>query len=123
MSNDQETQGGFGFGAANAGGSRRNRSSKRKPGHSNHGRERQPLGRDPDFEAICARQTLGLSLSGRLTEQDVRRVHKTLAVQHHPDKGGDPEMMTRLNNARETKFAHQSDSICENHRKMTTELV
>ena len=76
-------------------------SSKRKPGHSNHGRERQPLGRDPDFEAICARQTLGLALSGRLTEQAVKRVHKALAVQHHPDKGGDPETMTRLNNARD----------------------
>jgi hypothetical protein len=111
MSNDQETQGGFGFGAGNAGGSRRNRSSKRKPGHSNHGRERQPLGRDPDFEAICARQTLGLSLSGRLTEQDVRRVHKTLAVQHHPDKGGDPEMMTRLNNARDLLLQPEMSDI------------
>jgi len=39
-------------------------------------RERQPLGRDPYFEAICARQTLGLALSGRLTEQLVKRVHK-----------------------------------------------
>ena len=101
MSSDQEAQGGSGFGTSNAGGSKRNRSSKRKPGHSNHGRERQPLGRDPDFEAICARQTLGLALSGRLTEQAVKKVHKALAVQHHPDKGGDPDTMTRLNNARD----------------------
>ena len=101
MSSDQEAQGGSGFGTSNAGGSKRNRSSKRKPGHSNHGRERQPLGRDPDFEAICARQTLGLALSGRLTEQLVKKVHKALAVQHHPDKGGDPDTMTRLNNARD----------------------
>jgi hypothetical protein len=101
MSSAQEAPGGSGFGTGNAGGSKRNRNSKRKPGHSNHGRERQPLGRDPDFEAICARQTLGLALSGRLTEQAVKRVHKALAVQHHPDKGGDPDVMTRLNNARD----------------------
>ena len=101
MSSNHEAQGGSGFGTGNAGGSKRNRNSKRKPGHSNHGRERQPLGRDPDFEAICARQALGLALSGRLTEQAVKRVHKDLAVQHHPDKGGDPDTMTRLNNARD----------------------
>ena len=101
MSSSQKGQGGSGFGSGNAGGSKRSRSSKRKPGHSNHGRERQPLGRDPDFEAICARQTLGLALSGRLTEQAVKRVHKALAVQHHPDKGGDPDTMTRLNSARD----------------------
>ncbi len=51
--------------------------------------------------ASVARQTLGLALSGRLTEQAVKRVHKALAVQHHPDKGGDPDVMTRLNNARD----------------------
>ena len=27
--------------------------------------------------------------------------HKLLAVQHHPDKGGDPEVMTRFNTARD----------------------
>ena len=111
MSSDQEAQGGSGFGTSNAGGSKRNRSSKRKPGHSNHGRERQPLGRDPDFEAICARQTLGLALSGRLTEQAVKTVHKALAVQHHPDKGGDPETMTRLNNARDLLLQPEMSDI------------
>jgi hypothetical protein len=111
MSSDQEAQGGSGFGTGNAGGSKRNRSSKRKPGQSNHGRERQPLGRDPDFDAICARQTLGLALSGRLTQQAVKRVHKALAVQHHPDKGGDPEMMTRLNNARDLLLQPEMSDI------------
>ena len=111
MTSDQDAQGGSGFGTGNAGGSKRNRSRKRKPGQSNHGRERQPLGRDPDFEAICARQTLGLALSGRLTEQAVKRVHKALAVQHHPDKGGDPEMMTRLNNARDLLLQPEMSDI------------
>ena len=59
------------------------------------------MGRDPDLGAIQARQSLGLPLTGRLTEQQVKRAHKLLAVQHHPDKGGDPEVMTRFNNARD----------------------
>ena len=111
MSSGQDAQRGSGFGTGNAVGNKRNRSSKRKPGHCNHGRERQPLGRDPDFEAICARQTLGLALSGRLTQQAVKRVHKALAVQHHPDKGGDPETMTRLNNARDLLLQPEMSDI------------
>ena len=111
MSSSQKGQGGSGFGSGNAGGSKRSRSRKRKPGHSNHGRERQPLGRDPDFDAICARQTLGLALSGRLTEQVVKRVHKALAVQHHPDKGGDPDTMTRLNSARDVLLQPEMSDI------------
>ena len=111
MSSGQEAPGGSGFGTGHAGGNKRNRSGKRKPGHSNHGRDRQPLGRDPEFEAICARQTLGLALSGRLTEQVVKRVHKALAVQHHPDKGGDPETMIRLNNARDVLLQPEMSDI------------
>ena len=55
------------------------------------------MGRDPGLEAIQARQCLGLPLTGRLTVAQVKRAHKLLAVQHHPDKGGDPEEMTRFN--------------------------
>ena len=55
------------------------------------------MGRDPGLEAIQARQCLGLPLTGRLTVAQVKRAHKLLAVQHHPDKGGDPEVMTRFN--------------------------
>ena len=112
MSSGQEAQAGSGFGTGNAGGSKRNRKSKRKPGHSNHGRERQPLGRDPDYEAICARQTLGLALSGRLTEQLVKRVHKALAVQHHPDKGGDPR--------NDDAFEQRSRRVCSSLRCQTS---
>ena len=101
---------GFGAKGSSAAGGKRS-SSKRKPRQSNHQRERCPLGRDPGFEAICARQTLGLALSGRLTEQAVKRAHKLLAVQHHPDKGGDPEMMTRLNNARDLLLEPEMETI------------
>lgn len=102
---------GFGSTGSAEGSGRRRKDAKRKPGQSNHQRERQPLGRDPEFEAICARQTLGLALSGRLTEQAVKRAHKALAVQHHPDKGGDPEMMTRLNNARDVLLQPAMEAI------------
>ena len=57
------------------------------------------MGRDPDIDAIKARQSLGLPLTGRLT------------VQHHPDKGGDPEMMTRFNNARDVLLEPEMEAI------------
>ena len=111
MSSRQDARGGSGFGTDQAVGSKRTRRNKRKSGHANHARERKPLGRDPGFEAICARQTLGLALSGRLTEQAVKRVHKALAVQHHPDKGGDPETMSRLNHARDVLLQPEMSEI------------
>ena len=93
----QETKG-FGGQATSA---KRKSSKKRKPGTSNHRRDQCPMGRDPGLEAIQARQCLGLPLTGRLTVAQVKRAHKLLAVQHHPDKGGDPEVMTRFNTARD----------------------
>jgi hypothetical protein len=97
-----------GFGGSDSG-SKRN--SKRKPGKSNHRREQCPMGRDPDIEAIKARQALGLPLTGRLTESQVKRAHKLLAVKHHPDKGGDPETMTRFNNARDALLEPEMEAI------------
>lgn len=79
----QETKG-FGGQAKSA---KRKSSKKRKPGTSNHRRDQCPMGRDPGLEAIQARQCLGLPLTGRLTVAQVKRAHKLLAVQHHPDKG------------------------------------
>jgi hypothetical protein len=70
-----------------------------------------PLGRDPEIEAIKARQSLGLPLTGRLKAHQVKQAHKLLAVQHHPDKGGDPEMMTRFNNARDVLLEPVMESI------------
>ena len=99
--------GGFGGGTGSAG----KKGAKRKPGKANHRREQCPMGRDPDIEAIKARQSLGLPLTGRLTEQQVKRAHKLLAVKHHPDKGGDPEMMTRYNNARDVLLEPEMEAI------------
>ena len=59
------------------------------------------MGRDPGLEAIQARQCLGLPLTGRLTVAQVKRAHKLLAVQYDPDKGCDPEVMTRFNTSRD----------------------
>ena len=58
-----------------------------------------------------ARQSLGLPLTGRLSVAVVKQAHKSLAVQHHPDKGGDPEMMTRFNHARDVLLEPVMDSI------------
>lgn len=100
-----------GFGGDATGATGKKSGSKRKPGKANHRREQCPMGRDPDIEAIKARQSLGLPLTGRLTEQQVKRAHKLLAVKHHPDKGGDPELMTRYNNARDALLEPEMEVI------------
>ena len=69
------------------------------------------MGRDPGLEAIQARQCLGLPLTGRLTVAQVKRTHKLLAVQHHPDKGGDPTLMTRFNTARDVLLEPEMEMI------------
>ena len=102
---------GRGFAGAASGGAKRGSKSRRKPRKSNHRREQCPMGRDPDLEAIKARQALDLLLTGRLSEQQVKRAHKQLAVQHHPDKGGDPETMTRFNNARDVLLQPEMEAI------------
>ena len=99
-----------GFGSASTGtGSKKRR--QRKPGKANHRRDQCAMGRDPDLDAIRARQILGLPLTGRLTEQQVRRVHRLLAVSHHPDKGGEPELMTKFNNARDALLQPEMEVI------------
>ena len=90
---------------------KRKASKKRKPGTSNHRRDQCPMGRDPGLEAIQARQCLGLPLTGRLTVAQVKRAHKLLAVQHHPDKGGDPEVMTRFNTARDVLLEPEMEML------------
>ena len=108
VSSSPSEMGGFGSATPN-----RSKASKakRKPGKANHRREQCPLGRDPEIDAIKARQSLGLPLTGRLKAQQVKQAHKLLAVQHHPDKGGDPEMMTRFNNARDVLLEPVMESI------------
>lgn len=69
------------------------------------------MGRDAGLEAIQARQRLGLPLTVRLTVAQVKRAHKLLAVQHHPDKGGDPEVMTCLNTARDVLLEPEMEML------------
>ena len=69
------------------------------------------MGRYPGLEAIQARQCLGLPLTGRLTVAQVKRAHKLLAVQHHPDKGGDPDLMTRFNTARDVLLEPEMEML------------
>ena len=69
------------------------------------------MGPDPGVEAIQARQSLALPLTGRLTVAQVKRAHKLLAVQHYSDKGGEPKMMTRFNKARDVLLEPEMEMI------------
>ena len=69
------------------------------------------MGRDPGLEAIQARQCLGLPLTGRLTVAQVKRAHKLLAVQHHPDKGGDPEVRKRFHIVRDVLLEPEMEML------------
>ena len=42
-----------------------------------------------------------LGVTPNAPEDEVRRAYKRLAQRHHPDKGGDPEAMARVNDAYE----------------------
>ena len=48
-----------------------------------------------------ARGYLHLPLSGRLTSAQVKVAYKKLAASHHPDQGGDIEIMQSVNKARD----------------------
>lgn len=99
-----------GFGGATTPRSKRSKS-KRKPRKANHRQEQCPLGRDPEIEAVKARQSLGLPLTGRLNVLQVKQAYKLLAVKHHPDKGGDPELMIRFNNARDVLLEPDMEAL------------
>ena len=38
---------------------------------------------------------LGLSLDA--SEEQIRKAYKTLSLRHHPDRGGDEELMKKIN--------------------------
>ena len=48
-----------------------------------------------------ARRLLGLPLDSQLTKKAINAAWKNAAKQHHPDQGGDTDMMTRLNQAKD----------------------
>lgn len=89
-----------GFGSKKAG-----KGGKRKgPGKANPSLSKGdwgPLGKHPHLEAIKARQRLHLPLSGRLTIAEVNQAWKRCASEHHPDRGGEHDMMQLVNGARD----------------------
>lgn len=52
-------------------------------------------------------QTLGLETS-RPTRQQVEDAYRALAMKHHPDRGGDPKEMARINTARDELLGNLS---------------
>lgn len=91
--------GGSGKGSAKAG--KPGAKGRKKKGTGLSAADRGPLGKDPDLEAIVARQRLHLSLSGRLSEAEVTRAWKLAAGEHHPDRGGLHDTMQLINGARD----------------------
>lgn len=55
-------------------------------------------------------QVLGLETSNPTREQ-VDRAYRELASRHHPDKGGDPAQMARINTARDDLHARLRGSV------------
>lgn len=49
-------------------------------------------------------QTLGLSSSSP-TRAEIDEAYRKLAMKHHPDRGGDPQAMARINAARDELYA------------------
>lgn len=63
-----------------------------------------PPGVDPELaerrrRIAMARQELGFEARGALTRDAIERRRKELARKHHPDLGGDPARMSRINQA------------------------
>ena len=52
-----------------------------------------------------------LEVDKNASQKDISKAYKKLAFKHHPDKGGDPEMMTRFNHARDVLLEPVMDSI------------
>lgn len=50
--------------------------------------------------AVDWRAVLGFPSQGSVTTADVVSRHRAMAVEHHPDKGGDANMMAKINDAR-----------------------
>ena len=52
-----------------------------------------------------------LGVNHTTTPDEIKKAYRKLASKHHPDKGGDPEMMTRLNNARDLLLQPEMSDI------------
>jgi hypothetical protein len=89
---------GFGSGGA-VKSKKRKAGGKRSPALSKA--DWGPLGKHPDLDAIVARQRLHLPLCGRLSELGVNQAWKRCASEHHPDRGGEHDIMQLVNGARD----------------------
>lgn len=47
----------------------------------------------------AARRVMGFPPTGRLTEQTIKERKRTLAMKHHPDRGGSVQAMAAINDA------------------------
>lgn len=64
-----------------------------------------------------------LGLSAGASKDDVKKAYKKMAIQHHPDKGGDPEVFKEISNAyqvlsddqKKGEYDSMSDEMWENH--------
>lgn len=54
-------------------------------------------------------QVLGLATS-KPTREQIDEAYRKLAMQHHPDRGGDPQQMARLNSARDDLYERMKAS-------------
>ncbi len=90
-----------GFGRGAAGTRRLGGKGRKRRGTGLGARDRGPLGKSPDLEAMVARQRLGLNLVGRLSLAAVSRAWKLAAAEHHPDRGGQHGTMQAINGARD----------------------
>ena len=52
----------------------------------------------------------GIFLKGIETLEDLKRQYRTLALQNHPDRGGDVEVMKAINNEYDKLFAQVKDT-------------
>ena len=62
---------------------------------------------------MCLYQTLGVETCA--TEKELRKVFKQLAVHHHPDKGGNPQLFLRIQHALNTLLDVELRGIYDNH--------
>ena len=54
---------------------------------------------------------LSFSSLEEVTPASLKESFRSSVLTHHPDKGGDPEMMTRFNNARDVLLEPVMESI------------
>ena len=63
----------------------------------------------PNINSDDYYEVLGVSKSA--DDKAIKKAYRKLAVKHHPDKGGDPELMTRFNNARDALLEPEMEAI------------